>query len=80
MSDYDTWLSTNPNEAHAEKEMAQDLECDCGWSGTLDVEVSLFKYSMQFDWDCPDCGANHEEEGDYSEEDYSEAPDDYYDE
>jgi hypothetical protein len=70
MSDYDTWLSTNPNDAYAEKEMAQNLECDCSWNGTLDVEVSLSRYSMNFVWDCPDCGESHEEEGDYSEDDY----------
>jgi hypothetical protein len=81
MSDYDTWLSTNPNEAHSEKELAQNVECDCGYADTIDVEVSLSRYSIYYQWTCPDCKETHEVEGDYAEDDFADdQPDDYYDE
>jgi hypothetical protein len=43
-----------------------DVECECGWEGTLDVVFHFGPYGPRsktvVEWTCPECQETHEDE------------------
>lgn len=46
-----------------------EIECDCGFKGTIEVEATREGYDLWLNWFCPKCGTEGEEYRDMDDRD-----------